>query len=92
MANMVTITIDGTDYEVPEGMNLIDAAKRYAGMDIPVFCYHPKLGHDGNCRMCLVELATPRKNRDTGEMELAWFPTTQTACTQHTSQSYTRQY
>jgi NADH-quinone oxidoreductase subunit G len=89
MANMVTITIDGTDYDVPEGMNLVDAAKRYAGMDIPVFCYHPKLGHDGNCRMCLIELATPRKNRDTGEMELAWFPTLQTACTQRTSQGMT---
>lgn len=66
-------------------MNLVDACKRYAGIDIPVFCYHPKLGHDGNCRMCLVELATPRKNAQTGEMELAWFPTLQTACTQRVS-------
>jgi len=81
----VKLTIDDVEYNVPKGMNLVDAAKRYAGVDIPVFCYHPKLGHDGNCRMCLVELATPRKNAQTGEMELAWFPTLQTACTNYVS-------
>lgn len=84
MADTVKITIDDVEYEVPAGMNLIDAAKQ-CGVDIPVFCYHPKLGHDGNCRMCLVELGLPRKNRETGEMELGWFPTLQTACTQKTS-------
>ena len=81
--NFVTLTIDDTDYEVPAGMNLVDAVKQYADKDIPVFCYHPKLGHDGNCRMCLVELGSPRPNRETGDMELAWFPTPQTACTQY---------
>ncbi len=85
MPNTVTITIDGVEYEVPEGMNLVDAAKM-CGTDIPVFCYHPKVGFDGNCRMCLVELGTPRKNRETGEMELAWFPTLQTSCTQKTQE------
>ena len=85
MADLVKLIIDDTEYEVPKGMNLVDAAKHYAGVDIPVFCYHPKLGHDGNCRMCLIELATPRPNRETGEMELAWFPTLQTACTQSVS-------
>lgn len=85
MANTVTITIDDVEYEVPAGMNLVDAAKSL-GTDIPVFCYHPKLGYDGNCRMCLIELGTPRKNRETGEMELAWFPTLQTACTQTTQE------
>ncbi len=84
MADMVKITIDDVEYEVPARMNLVDACK-HLGTDIPVFCYHPKLGHDGNCRMCLIELATPRKNPQTGEMELAWFPTLQTACTQTTS-------
>jgi NADH-quinone oxidoreductase subunit G len=88
MANTVKITIDDSQYEVPAGMNLVDAAKTL-GTDIPVFCYHPKLGHDGNCRMCLVELATPRKNPKSGEMELAWFPTLQTACTQRTSDGMT---
>jgi NADH-quinone oxidoreductase subunit G len=81
MSDTVTITIDDQEYQVPAGMNLVDAAKS-VGIDIPVFCYHPKLGHDGNCRMCLIELGLPRANRETGEMELAWFPTLQTACTQ----------
>ena len=81
MADTVKITIDDIEYEVPAGMNLVDAAK-LCGVDIPVFCYHPKLGYAGNCRMCLVELGTPRRNRETGEMELAWFPRLQTACTQ----------
>lgn len=81
MTDTVKITIDDVEFEVPAGMNLVDAAK-LCGTDIPVFCYHPKLGHDGNCRMCLVELALPRQNRETDEMELAWFPTLQTACTQ----------
>jgi NADH-quinone oxidoreductase subunit G len=85
MADLVKLIIDDAEYEVPQGMNLVDAAKRYAGIDIPVFCYHPKLGHDGNCRMCLVELSIPRPNRDTGVMEPAWFPTLQTACTQYVS-------
>ncbi len=85
MADTVKITIDDIEYEVPAGMNLVDAA-RLCGVDIPVFCYHPKLGHDGNCRMCLVELALPRKNRETGEMELAWFPKLETACTQKTTE------
>jgi NADH-quinone oxidoreductase subunit G len=81
MADLVTLIIDDTEYQVPAGMNLVDAAK-HCGVDIPVFCYHPKLGHDGNCRMCLVELGTPRRNRETGEVALAWFPGVQTACTQ----------
>jgi NADH-quinone oxidoreductase subunit G len=81
MADLVTLTIDDVEYEVPAGMNLIDAAKQ-CGVDIPVFCYHPKLGYDGNCRMCLIELGTPRRNRETGEVALAWFPGVHTACTQ----------
>jgi NADH-quinone oxidoreductase subunit G len=82
---MVTVVIDDEEYQMPEGMNLVDAAKAYADNDIPVFCYHPKLGNAGNCRMCLVELGSPRPNRETGDMELAWFPTLQTACTHHVS-------
>jgi NADH-quinone oxidoreductase subunit G len=88
MPQTVKITIDDVQYEVPAGANLVDALK-HQGIDVPVFCYHPKLGHDGNCRMCLVELATPRKNPQSGEMELAWFPTLQTACTQRTSEGMT---
>ena len=51
----VTLTIDGIRVSVPGGSLLVDAAKR-AGVDIPVFCYHPKLHSVGMCRMCLVEV------------------------------------
>ncbi len=55
----VSVTIDGDTYDVPEGSRLIDVCHDI-GIDIPHFCYHPGLGHDGNCRMCQVEIITPR--------------------------------
>ncbi len=57
---MVTITVDGKEVQVPKGMLLVEAAK-YAGVEIPVFCYHPKLDPAGVCRMCLVEVEGQRK-------------------------------
>jgi NADH-quinone oxidoreductase subunit G len=52
----VTFQIDGLEIEAPEGTMLVDAAK-YGGIEIPVFCYEPKLGAPvGACRMCLVEI------------------------------------
>lgn len=52
----ITITIDGLEIQAPEGLMLVDAAK-YGGIEIPVFCYEPKLGAPvGACRMCLVEI------------------------------------
>ncbi|MBU0506990.1 (2Fe-2S)-binding protein [bacterium] len=51
----VRLIIDGTEIEVDEGTNLIEAAKQI-GLEIPHFCYHPGLSPDGNCRMCLVEV------------------------------------
>ena len=53
---MVTFEIDGREVEAPEGMMLVDAAKR-GDVEIPYFCYEPKLGPPvGACRMCLVEI------------------------------------
>ncbi len=52
----VTFTIDGRDVTAPENAMLVDAAK-YGDVEIPVFCYEPKLGQPvGACRMCLVEI------------------------------------
>jgi NADH-quinone oxidoreductase subunit G len=51
----VTLVIDGRSVTAPKGENLVEAAKR-VGVDIPVFCYHPKLSVVGACRMCLVEV------------------------------------
>ena len=50
-----TVVFDGTPIEVPKHLNLIEAAK-LAGIDIPHFCFHPRLSVVGQCRMCLVEI------------------------------------
>jgi NADH-quinone oxidoreductase subunit G len=53
---MVTLSIDGLEVTAPENAMLVDAAK-YGDVEIPVFCYEPKLGAPvGACRMCLVEI------------------------------------
>jgi NADH-quinone oxidoreductase subunit G len=53
---LITFTIDGREVRAPENAMLVDAAK-YGDVEIPVFCYEPKLGQPvGACRMCLVEI------------------------------------
>ena len=52
---MAHITVDGTLLEVEEGALLIEELLGN-GISIPHFCYHPSLGKDGNCRMCMVEI------------------------------------
>ncbi len=53
--NLVTITIDGTQLRVPKGTLLVEAAKLIK-REIPVYCYHSKMGPAGLCRICLVEI------------------------------------
>jgi NADH-quinone oxidoreductase chain G len=55
----ITITIDGKEIQAQKGELLTEAAAR-AGIEIPVFCSHPKLDPLGACRMCLVEAEGPR--------------------------------
>ena len=57
---LVTITVNDRQAQVPKGMLLVEAAKM-VGIEIPVFCYHPKLDPAGLCRMCLVEVEGQRK-------------------------------
>ncbi|MGC9220379.1 MAG: NADH-quinone oxidoreductase subunit NuoG [Solirubrobacteraceae bacterium] len=53
---IIKLTIDGREVEAVEGTMLVDAA-RAADVEIPYFCYEPKLGQPvGACRMCLVEI------------------------------------
>jgi NADH-quinone oxidoreductase subunit G len=55
-AETVTLTIDGVVVEVPKGTGLVEAALA-AGIEIPVFCYEPRLGPPvGACRMCLCQV------------------------------------
>ncbi len=55
MLNMLKITIDGKEYEMEAGLTIIEVCDK-VGIEIPRFCYHPKLAIAGNCRMCLVEV------------------------------------
>jgi NADH-quinone oxidoreductase subunit G len=53
---LVRVRIDEREVHVPKGTNLIETALA-AGVEIPVFCYEPRLGEPvGACRMCLVEV------------------------------------
>jgi NADH-quinone oxidoreductase subunit G len=88
MAKMVTLTIDDQKVTAPEGMVIVDAAKQ-VGIDIPVFCYHPKMEPVGMCRMCLVDIGRPVIDRATGQPvleadgtpKIAFGPKLETACT-----------
>ena len=55
-ASLVTVTIDGRETRVPRGTGIVESALA-AGIEIPVFCYEPRLGPAlGACRMCLCEV------------------------------------
>ncbi len=58
-AKMITISIDGTKVQVPDGTYVWDAC-RMIGIEIPNFCYLPGLRAFGACRMCVVEVSGRR--------------------------------
>ena len=88
MADLVNLTIDSVAVAVPKGTLVVDAAKKISN-DIPVFCYHPKLKPVGMCRMCLVDVGTPKidpatkqpMKDDKGNAVIAFMPKLTTACT-----------
>ncbi len=51
----VNLTIDGVPVAVPKGTLLVEAAKTVK-QEIPIYCYHTKLGPAGLCRVCLVDI------------------------------------
>ena len=51
----MTLTIDGRETTVPRGTSVLIAAQQM-GIEIPTFCWHPKLKSVGACRMCYVEI------------------------------------
>src|SRR5438477_10864445 len=64
----IKIKVDGRELEVPKMMpdwqgkpqaTTMLQACALAGVEVPHYCYHPKLPVAGNCRMCLVEFGTP---------------------------------
>lgn len=52
---MINIKINDFEFLVKPHISILDACK-YAGINIPRFCYHETLSISGNCRMCLVEI------------------------------------
>jgi NADH-quinone oxidoreductase subunit G len=51
----VTLTIDGRQVTVEKGKTVLQAAIEH-GIKVPYYCYHPGLGIDGSCRVCLVKI------------------------------------
>jgi NADH-quinone oxidoreductase subunit G len=88
MSDLVTLTIDGIEVSVPQGTLVVDAAK-LIDEDIPVFCYHPKMKPVGMCRMCLVDIGMPVRDRQSGDIvvdeddnpQIRFAPVLQTGCT-----------
>jgi NADH-quinone oxidoreductase subunit G len=87
-SDLITVNIDGREIAVPKGTNMIEAA-RLLGIEIPHFCYHPKLSVAGNCRMCLIEMGTPALDPATkqpvvdpatGRARINWVPKPAIAC------------
>lgn len=84
--SLVTINVDGVEHQVAAGANLVDALAKI-GKEVPHYCYHPKLPVAGNCRMCLVELGSPLRDRATNEVilengkpKIGWQPKPAIAC------------
>ena len=50
---MARVNIDGKDYDLPEGQNLLHACLSER-LDLPYFCWHPAMGSVGSCRLCAV--------------------------------------
>ena len=64
----MTVKVDGREVEVPKltqdwqgnmAPTTVLQACKHAGIEIPHYCYHPKLPVAGNCRMCLVHVGMP---------------------------------
>jgi len=64
----MTVKVDGKEVEVPKltqdwqgnlAPTTVLQACKHAGIEIPHYCYHPKLPVAGNCRMCLVHVGMP---------------------------------
>ena len=91
--DLVTVNVDGKDIAVPKGTNVIEAA-RLVGVDVPHYCYHPKLTIVGNCRMCLIEMGLPAvdpatkapiMDPATGKQKINWMPRPQIGCATNAS-------
>src|SRR5258706_13923201 len=51
----VTLTIDEHQVSVEKGKTVLQAAIEN-GISVPYYCYHPGIGVDGSCRLCIVKV------------------------------------
>lgn len=58
-SDRVLVNVDGRTAQVPRGTTILNAA-RQMGVTIPTLCNYRGLSPYGACRVCLVELETPR--------------------------------
>lgn len=82
----INVQINGQWRQFPKGTKLIEACMQ-SGHFIPHYCYHPALSTPGNCRMCLLELGSPKMDANRqpilgsdGRPEIAWNPRPQISC------------
>src|SRR5256884_9336819 len=61
----MNLTIYAQKITAPPAPLIVEAAKTI-GFEIPVFCYHHKLGPVGACRLCLVDIAPGPPRPQTG--------------------------
>lgn len=66
---MPRVIIDGIEYEVREGRNMLEAALDN-GLDLPYFCWHPAMGSVGACRLCAVRIYKD-ENDTKGKIQMA---------------------
>jgi NADH-quinone oxidoreductase subunit G len=93
LKEFISIHVNGQLTQVPSNTNLIEALAS-VGTEVPHYCYHPKLSVVGNCRMCLVEVGMPMKDRSTGEIvmdslgnpKINWMPKPAIACATQVAQ------
>ena len=91
---MVNVQIDGVWHQFPRGTRMIEAC-RAVQVEVPHYCYHPKLSSPGNCRMCLVQMGMPPRpapgqepTRDEqGYEPIGWMPRPVIACANTVSEN-----
>jgi NADH-quinone oxidoreductase subunit G len=84
---MVNVQIDGNWHQFTKGTRIIEAC-RQVKVEVPHYCYHPKLSVPGNCRMCLVQMGMPPRpapgqeptRDDQGYEPIGWMPRPVIAC------------
>ncbi len=89
---LLNVQINGKWLQFAKGTRVIEAC-RQAGFFVPHYCYHPRLSSPGNCRMCLIEMGTPKLGPDRkpelgedGRPVINWIPRPQISCAQEVSE------